>query len=156
MQLQSIKKKISKLFFVLSILFVELWTLSSCLLRQYHLVHGNKNWTDAQQFCRDNYIDLATITNMEEINQILSIAANDNYLNAWMGLYNDVNSWRWSLSDSEFYGQGESEFRMWDSGQPDNYQGRQTCGRMLSNGRWDDNNCGAFIPFICYDQGKSQ
>ena len=68
------------------------------------------------------------------MNQIISIAENNLILNegAWFGLYNDVNSWRWSLSDKTFYGQGESEFRMWASGQPDNLGGRQTCGQINS------------------------
>ena len=137
------------------LVFAELWTLSSCLLHQYHFVTENKTWSEAQKFCRDNYTDLATVTNIEEMNQIISIADSNSFSgDAWIGLYNDVNSWRWSLSDTTFYGQGESEFRMWASGQPDNLGGRQTCGQINSDGLWEDDYCGHVKAFICYDQGK--
>ncbi|XP_076145655.1 ZP domain-containing protein-like [Alosa pseudoharengus] len=80
---------------------------SPALLPIYGLqfVTESMNWWDAQRFCRGNYTDLATVTNMEEMNQIISIAQQNSYSEkAWMGLYNDVNSWRWSMSDSSFYG----------------------------------------------------
>ena len=89
------------------------------------------------------------------MNQIISIADSNSFSgDAWIGLYNDVNSWRWSLSNTTFYGPGESEFRMWESGQPNNAKGRETCGEISSYGRWWDKYCGILKAFICYDQGK--
>ncbi|XP_047461485.1 C-type lectin-like [Mugil cephalus] len=39
---------------------------------------------------------------------------------AWIGLYDDVNSWRWSLSNGGFYSDGQTEFRNWADSQPSN------------------------------------
>ncbi|KAJ7997561.1 hypothetical protein DPEC_G00230280 [Dallia pectoralis] len=70
---------------------------------QYHLVNMNKNWTEAQSFCRETYTDLATITDPEEYNsvtcQINSTLGSSG--RAWIGLkYN----WRWSLENNETEG----------------------------------------------------
>uniref|UniRef100_A0A8C6PWI5 C-type lectin domain-containing protein n=1 Tax=Nothobranchius furzeri TaxID=105023 RepID=A0A8C6PWI5_NOTFU len=40
----------------------------------------------------------------------------------WIGWYDDVNSWRWSMSDPNFY-QHDETFRLWVPGEPNNYAG---------------------------------
>ncbi|KAF3860974.1 hypothetical protein F7725_001229 [Dissostichus mawsoni] len=32
-------------------------------------------------------------------------------LSAWIGLHDDRDSWKWSMSDPSYYGPGETEFR---------------------------------------------
>ncbi|XP_059188379.1 lactose-binding lectin l-2-like [Centropristis striata] len=71
---------------------------------------------------------------------------------AWIGLYNDVNSWRWSLSDTSFYGPEEEEFRQWKEGEPDNDGGAQHCTAMFSgDGLWHDNTCTSNHQAVCCD-----
>ncbi|XP_014832985.1 PREDICTED: receptor-type tyrosine-protein phosphatase H [Poecilia mexicana] len=75
---------------------------------------------------------------------------------AWIGLYDDlVNSWKWSLNDSSFYGDGEQTFRNWYSGQPNNLNGQQHCVILLSGssyyGQWDDQECEEARWFVCYN-----
>ncbi|XP_062372006.1 macrophage mannose receptor 1-like [Sardina pilchardus] len=138
------------------VLLAELWTLSSALLHQYHFVNESKTWQDAQKYCKITYKDLATVTTLEEMNQIINIAKSNSFKEkAWIGLYNDVNSWRWSSKDTDSYDQSELMFTRWESGQPDNYQGKQTCAKINSAGQWDDINCEMLRVFICYDQGTA-
>ncbi|GLD50623.1 macrophage mannose receptor 1-like protein, partial [Lates japonicus] len=134
-----------------------LCAVSSLTARQYHVVYELKNMTEAQSYCREKYTDLATIDNMEDVNLLNSmvdlskmIYTEYSYL-AWIGLYDDVNSWRWSLSDRSFYTQEEAEFRNWASGEPDNYRGREHCGQMKDDGEWTDTGCESLRTAVCMD-----
>ncbi|XP_047661872.1 C-type mannose receptor 2-like [Tachysurus fulvidraco] len=125
-------------------------TMPSLPSHQYHFVSVNKTWTEAQRYCRENYTDLATIDNMEEMITLLN-TVNGSYSGlAWIGLYDDVDSWRWSLDDDAFYQEGERDFREWYH-QPDNYNGNEMCVYIRYDGTWFDGDCGTYLPFACYD-----
>ncbi|XP_038550543.1 macrophage mannose receptor 1-like, partial [Micropterus salmoides] len=123
--------------------------------RQYYFVSTPLNWTEAQSFCRQVYTDLATIENTTDVRAVLRTTPS--YTGkAWIGLYD--HSWRWSLSDSSFYGEGETEFRNWAPGHPFNPYGVQLCV-VLQNyyynlnafGTWVDLNCTNKFFFVCYN-----
>ncbi|XP_066580429.1 C-type mannose receptor 2 [Amia ocellicauda] len=136
----------------LILLFSGLCSLSSCLARQYVFVNKPLTWIDAQQYCREKHTDLASVDNAEELDRLLN-AANRAYSGwAWLGLYYVKNSWQWSLVDSDFYRGGQSEYRNWSSGQPDNWGGNENCGAMFSVGNWVDAPCTTSFPFICYQE----
>uniref|UniRef100_A0AAZ1XWB8 Uncharacterized protein n=1 Tax=Oreochromis aureus TaxID=47969 RepID=A0AAZ1XWB8_OREAU len=121
---------------------------------QYYYVSTSLNWTEAQSHCRDAYTDLATIESTADVDVVRSIATNAS--KAWIGLHDDLeNSWRWSLNDSSFYGQGETTFRNWYTSQPNNLFGQQYCVVLLSgspyNGTWDDLECDNMLNFVCYN-----
>ncbi|XP_058613434.1 macrophage mannose receptor 1-like [Onychostoma macrolepis] len=118
--------------------------------RQYHFVNESKTWTEAQRHCRQNYTDLATIDNMEEMNRLINTVNGSYNGSAWIGLYDDVNSWRWSLEDNDFYQEGERDFRNWYH-EPDNNGGKELCVYMDYNGKWYDISCDNLLPFVCYD-----
>uniref|UniRef100_A0A8C1ZVL9 C-type lectin domain-containing protein n=1 Tax=Cyprinus carpio TaxID=7962 RepID=A0A8C1ZVL9_CYPCA len=117
--------------------------------REYYFVNESKTWTEAQIYCRQNYTDLATIENMEEMNRLIN-TVNGSYDGlAWIGLYDDVN-WRWSLEDNDFYQDGERDFRNWYH-KPDNSWGNQMCVYMSNDGKWFDESCDSTHQFVCYD-----
>ncbi|XP_058270996.1 C-type mannose receptor 2-like [Hemibagrus wyckioides] len=117
--------------------------------RQYHFINVNKTWTEAQRYCRENYTDLATVENMEEVNTLI-YTANSNYSGlAWIGLYGDLGGWRWSLDGDAFYKEGERDFRGWYE-EPNNYNGKELCVSMRSTGEWSDQQCTLLLGFICY------
>ncbi len=114
-------------------------------------MNESKTWTEAQRYCRQNYTDLATIENMEEMNRLVNTVNGSYNGSAWIGLYDDVleNSWRWSLEDNDFYQEGQRDFRGWYH-EPDNNGGKQLCVYMDYNGKWFDMSCDNMLPFICY------
>ncbi|XP_037830333.1 macrophage mannose receptor 1-like [Kryptolebias marmoratus] len=134
-----------------------LTAVSSLPARSFYFVYEPKNWTEAQSYCREKYTDLATIESMEDVDILdnmkdLSqmVYPSDSY-RAWFGLYDDVSSWRWSMSDSDFYQHDEKEFRNWRPGQPDNYQGNESCSAMYSDGSWTDVGCSYSTRSVCFD-----
>ncbi|CAB1345528.1 unnamed protein product [Coregonus sp. 'balchen'] len=119
--------------------------------KPYYFVNMGKNWTEAQAYCRDKYTDMATIDNMEDMNRLLNTEHFGDYSDTvWIGLYDDVNSWRWSLEDSDYYSKGGAEFRNWQNGQPDNVNSNEHCVVMTEGGEWQDEDCNKILPFICY------
>ncbi|XP_054906944.1 uncharacterized protein LOC129373194 [Poeciliopsis prolifica] len=123
--------------------------------RQYYFVNTSLTWTEAQSVCRRNYTDLATIESTANVDGFLNTTFS--YTGkAWIGLYDDtLNSWKWSLNDSSFYGPGEYSFRNWQPTQPDDYFGQQHCVRIYGSsdsslGQWDDIGCTETMQFVCY------
>lgn len=105
-------------------------------------------------YCREHHVDLATVSNTEDMNQLVNTVQESSggfTGKAWIGLHDNLTSWRWSLSDSSYYGDQEADYRNWGFGQPDNFFGGQMCVKMLSEGVWDDSRCSPRNPFICYD-----
>ncbi|KAG9331696.1 hypothetical protein JZ751_018400 [Albula glossodonta] len=103
------------------LLISGLCTLCSCLSRQYHFVNIEKSWTEAQSYCRENYADLATIDNQEEMEALMGVVNSSYNEDAWIGLYDDRDGWQWSLADRDFYSEGETEFRNWARGAAQRY-----------------------------------
>uniref|UniRef100_A0A8C2BVS7 C-type lectin domain-containing protein n=1 Tax=Cyprinus carpio TaxID=7962 RepID=A0A8C2BVS7_CYPCA len=60
------------------------------------------------------------------------------YGSAWIGLYDDLNSWRWSLDNTAL----EGGFKSWFVQQQVNSGGQSLCVYMsYHKGRWDENFC---------------
>ncbi|XP_071195953.1 C-type lectin lectoxin-Phi1-like [Salvelinus alpinus] len=131
--------------------FSGLSVLPSCLSHQFHFVNTNKTWTDAQSYCRQNYIDLASIDDMADMNKLNNtVKAWSLTEPAWIGLYN--TSWRWSPGDTKLEREG-----FWDKRkigenkeQPDNLNNNEFCVWM-QHGLWHDENCETKHNFVCYD-----
>ncbi|XP_051734835.1 macrophage mannose receptor 1-like [Ctenopharyngodon idella] len=122
--------------------------------RHYVFVNESKTWAEAQRYCRDKYSDLATIENEQQTVQLLDTVKDDSIDLAWIGLYDDLNSWKWTLEDSDFfndfYQEGERDYRNFNN-QPDNSGGNELCVYMDYDGKWYDMSCDNTLPFICYD-----
>ncbi|KAK2859826.1 hypothetical protein Q5P01_004446 [Channa striata] len=71
---------------------------STCVFHQYHFVNVSMNWDQAQTYCRQNYTDLATTENTEELNQLISTVSSAGYSSqVWIGLYISYSE-RWTKS----------------------------------------------------------
>ncbi|XP_024866341.1 lithostathine-2-like isoform X2 [Kryptolebias marmoratus] len=122
-------------------------------LYEYHYVGENKTWSEAQQYCREKYTDLATVSNMTDMKRILNKSAG-NMNEAWIGLYDQTDgnrTWHWSLPGVEFK---ESETN-WSQGEPtDKGTGTGTtenCGMIKKDLTWGDYSCPPIRSFLCYD-----
>ncbi|XP_032439685.1 macrophage mannose receptor 1-like [Xiphophorus hellerii] len=123
-----------------------------CQLYQFHYIKENKNWTEAQQYCREKHTDLATPTNMKDMKRLINISAGDQR-ESWIGLISKrefTRTWHWSLPGVEF---SESETN-WVKREP-NDKGNQiseNCGILNKNMSWEDTSCTNPSAFLCYDE----
>ncbi|XP_072543319.1 C-type lectin lectoxin-Lio2-like [Salminus brasiliensis] len=115
---------------------------------QFHVVKEEKNWTEAQKYCRENFTDLATIENQKEMDAVKA-ALNGTTGNFWIGLRQkpgETNrSWIWSDGSNFSYSD-------WYTGEPNNPVG-DICVQLWSgNGyRWADVGCHWPDSFVCYE-----
>ncbi|KAI4798236.1 hypothetical protein KUCAC02_022194 [Chaenocephalus aceratus] len=126
---------------------------SSHAERQYHFVSEAKSMSEAQRYCREKHTDLATVDSMEVVTLLNDMAGQHNQ-SAWIGLHDDRDAWRWSMSDPSFHGPREIEFRPWETDQPDNRHDEQ-CTFIVSyrtgTGTWHDYDCSKRLWVICFD-----
>ncbi|XP_026778249.3 macrophage mannose receptor 1-like [Pangasianodon hypophthalmus] len=81
--------------------------------------------------------------------QLQNVAQSEQFSSsAWIGLYNDINSWRWSFENTSL-----GPMTKWNSKQPDNHNGNEECA-ITNKGIWSDMPCVEPNPFICFDDEK--
>ncbi|KAK1166730.1 secretory phospholipase A2 receptor-like [Acipenser oxyrinchus oxyrinchus] len=122
---------------------------ASSALKGYYLVEEMKSWTDAQEHCRNNGSELASIRSPEEQEALNTVNTETNRF-VWIGFYRESDSqpWKWSNGDP-------SSFQNWDSGDPDLSNTQDVCVSMNGNasgralGFWDDRSCTERFYFLC-------
>ncbi|KAK7886525.1 hypothetical protein WMY93_026146 [Mugilogobius chulae] len=97
------------------------------------------SWSDAQAYCRQNFIDLVTVES-QEVNAEVADQIPYGTL-AWIGLYRIPFAW----SD-----QNPSTFRNWAPLLPDNLAFIEFCGTENVLHIWNDLACTIKLPSICY------
>uniref|UniRef100_A0A3B4APP4 C-type lectin domain-containing protein n=1 Tax=Periophthalmus magnuspinnatus TaxID=409849 RepID=A0A3B4APP4_9GOBI len=106
--------------------------VGTCAL-EFNFVNMNLSWTEAQQFCRETYTDLATVHNTEDLDQLVRP---DWYSgDAWIGLvYSAVTYLKWGYRG---YYQTDGDM----------------CLESYPNGWWSEYYCSGIQCFVCY-RGK--
>ncbi|KAL6484224.1 hypothetical protein MHYP_G00062690 [Metynnis hypsauchen] len=136
------------------LLITGFFTLASGSSLRYHFVNESRNWTEAQRYCREQYDDLATVQNMDDMNQLVASINGSYNDSAWIGLYNIINPWRWSLDDCNSSGATELTYTNWYPGRP--LEGQCVWKQNSAyNGPWSDAACDVLQYFICYDGNAS-
>ncbi|XP_058240200.1 putative C-type lectin domain family 20 member A [Hemibagrus wyckioides] len=120
---------------------------------KYHVIMTRMTWLQAQNYCRVNYKDLATIESSDDwerlTKEVKRVKLTDR---AWVGLYNDIDSWRWSLDDLPLK---NITLRNWGLGEPNNVNGDQSCVYINIFGRWIDYACTGTKHVICFDASNT-
>lgn len=123
-----------------------------CPHAQYILIQMNKTWDEAQAFCRQNHLHLATIHNeMDWLNYRELMSVSNFTSKAWLGLSVDFNTWRWSYQNQNL------TFTKWNSREPNNAGGSEECGELIKHGNsivWNDAHCYLHLNCVCYDGEK--
>uniref|UniRef100_A0A7N5ZYZ8 C-type lectin domain-containing protein n=1 Tax=Anabas testudineus TaxID=64144 RepID=A0A7N5ZYZ8_ANATE len=123
----------------------------TCHLYVYHFIGENKTWDEAQKYCRENYTDLAIVSNMTDMERLRK--STETLTEAWIGLHSypgkDNRRWYWSLPGLKF---NENQTR-WESGEPNDNGGQENC-LLMNNQKWSDYPCGYKFRFICYNETK--
>lgn len=123
-----------------------LLTLSLGVSREYHYVQLLKTWTEAQSYCRENFVDLATIETEEDWERVNKIMENADSL-AGIGLYDDIKSWRWSIEKTYLYSEGDTEFGEWFVFAN---RGKELCMEIVGSKLYD-RSCTILQNSVCYD-----
>ncbi len=117
-------------------------------------MNESKTFAEAQRYCRENHIDLVTVEDWTDMEELLALE-NFTSISAWIGLRKTEHElWRWALADPEFYKDGETEYRNWGPNEPTNHIG-EYCSVMDSNGKLRDTTCETNRIFICYEPDLS-
>ncbi|KAG1931564.1 hypothetical protein F2P79_021720 [Pimephales promelas] len=119
--------------------------LTSTLIRKHIFIDNAVSWSDAQNFCRENYADLSTIGSTEELTRFRNDAQDQGQLNreSWVGLSKPSANGEWVWSDGS-----KETFKKWKSGQP-NDEDTDFCIK-ISAGELMDYRCDENRPFFCY------
>ncbi|XP_026041790.1 C-type mannose receptor 2-like [Astatotilapia calliptera] len=139
----SVMKRCGLILLLLSGYVMVCHLQSDQLVRQLHLVDLQKSWNDAQQYCRDEYIDLAIVNSSALIQEAQKRAGSTE---AWIGL--SKSGWKWSQTGPV----QSSWFNMWSPGQP----GTNECVTISRSGSWSTRRCSATYYFVCYDAATNK
>ncbi|KAL3046034.1 hypothetical protein OYC64_004110 [Pagothenia borchgrevinki] len=70
----------------------------TCHLYEYHFIQEGKTWEEAQSYCREHFTDLATVSDMRDVERLTNSSQTTG---AWIGLRSinerDIKVWHWSL-----------------------------------------------------------
>lgn len=112
-------------------------------LRKYHYLNETRTWTDARNYCRARFTDMATADTMSDVNRMMNIVDPGYNGSVWIGLERIIPTrWVWP-SDSI----SVSKYSNWSPGEPN---GNWECVKSL-NGSWFDEDCALTLPFVCFN-----
>uniref|UniRef100_A0A8C5E6D2 C-type lectin domain-containing protein n=1 Tax=Gouania willdenowi TaxID=441366 RepID=A0A8C5E6D2_GOUWI len=104
-------------------------------------VNSSKTWPVAQKYCRENYVDLVTVTNIKVVEKINNETGGSQ---VWIGLHRAPNFF-WS-DGSNF------TFSNWDFVRNKLNSMKVICAVTSSTkgGKWKFLSCEEKLPFVCY------
>ncbi|CAL8323446.1 unnamed protein product [Lota lota] len=117
----------------------------------YYYVDQKLSWTDAQQHCREQNGDLATVDDLADLQHLQESRTGFNYDNdfMWIGLYDDRTSWTWSLGNQDYkFGQ---HYGNWANMEPDFWYCEENCTKTNNVGQWTDTSCYQPSGALCFD-----
>ncbi|XP_034466326.1 macrophage mannose receptor 1-like [Hippoglossus hippoglossus] len=115
---------------------------------RFVLVQTPKTWLEAQSYCRSKCVDLATIDDLGEMTTALTVVEGRYDDAVWIGLRKgNLKKWHWSLSDKDFYKEGERDYLHWGRTNAHNC-GSQKDGKLFTT------SCDTLLYSVCFDGEK--
>ncbi|CAI5638580.1 unnamed protein product [Oreochromis niloticus] len=114
------------------------------MFTKYIHVNDKMNWLEAQTYCRQNYIDLAPVSNDNDANKLQQLSSNVSH-HIWIGLVRNCShreQWLWS-------GGGAVSRFSWKPGEPNDFKGIEDYG-CVRNKMWNDEKLKYEATFFCY------
>ncbi|XP_036072503.1 C-type mannose receptor 2-like isoform X1 [Oryzias melastigma] len=130
------------------LIFVGHFCPFTCQLYDYHFVNESMKWTEAQQFCRKHFTDLATVTNRTDLETLKTLKGNSR--GAWIGLHYEAGvseTFHWSQPGLEF----NKTDANWNVGEPNGGKD-ETCVALCEGCKWVDVDCTGKKYFLCYNE----
>ncbi|KAL3046041.1 hypothetical protein OYC64_004117 [Pagothenia borchgrevinki] len=133
----------------------------TCDLYEYHFIQEGKTWEEAQSYCREHFTDLATVSDMRDVERLTNSSQT---IGAWIGLrsINEkmIKEWRWSQPGEKYYPtECDPECAPeWNPDEPNNGgDDPENCVVITPSETWYDDHC-SHIPkkFICYNETGQQ
>lgn len=101
---------------VMNILLLLTVSVSTCCCQSTYiqLFLDAKSWSEAQHFCKEQCLDLVTVSDVTVMEVLLEAFQSYNEDAMWIGLSKETSlNWRWSLADERFYKEGERTYFNW-------------------------------------------
>ncbi|XP_071324438.1 C-type mannose receptor 2-like isoform X3 [Trachinotus anak] len=115
----------------------------------FHLTDISKTYIKAKSHCREMYTDLATVSSLEDMNNLITLVSTTSTVRAWIGLeIGDVWTWHWSWPDQKL------DFLNWKAGEPQK-KNQDACAGMDRYGEWFESDCGIKRTFVCHGNGET-
>lgn len=127
------------------------WNLSFyCMLRfDVILVKQNMKWEEALRYCRNNYIDLVSLTSKFWMNEAVHIGLAAQAGHVWTGLRFLNGNWFWTTQKGQWYQAWSNE------GEPQCPAGNLRCGALAQKqGFWQMRDCKEKLNFLCFRKSQ--
>ncbi|KAM3590006.1 uncharacterized protein V6R79_001818 [Siganus canaliculatus] len=118
--------------------------------KKYYYIKEKLSWDEAREYCRKNYIDLATVYDMKDVKTLRDTAAIQG--EAWIGLSRDPTYegvWYWSLQREK------ADELNWFDGEPNDRAKPENCVTIKKIGnekKMQDQPCWKSFKFICFNE----
>ncbi|XP_073692902.1 secretory phospholipase A2 receptor-like [Garra rufa] len=109
------------------------------------LVHQNKTWDEALNYCRQNYIDLVSLSSQIKMEKVINITITSQTAFVWTGLRFMVGHWFWVNDDN-------LQYKAWTAeGKVQCPAGNLRCGALDRTRKiWQPKNCEEKLNFACF------
>ncbi|KAG2468195.1 MRC1 protein, partial [Polypterus senegalus] len=111
-------------------------------INEFYFVNYSLNWADAKSYCEVNFTSLASLKPTEQEDVRLKVLSR-NEVFAWIGLSKPEDLWVWTDGT-------ELQAPQWSPGEPNNFNNNSEYCAMFWFSGWNDMNCAAHFPFVCY------
>ncbi|KAI4791309.1 hypothetical protein KUCAC02_034084 [Chaenocephalus aceratus] len=114
--------------------------------RCYKYIAAHLTWAEAEFHCVSDGANLVSIHSQAEDDFVTSLIKNfdPTERETWIGLSDVHQEGRWMWSDGS-----AAKVFFWDSGEPNNKNGKENCGHTNHNPKWNDTYCWASHPSVC-------